>query len=376
MCRRWRELPEADHRHGAGRLHRRRADARLVLRPHRRRRRRVLRRPGRADGHPRRRVLRPPVGDGPRGIAKEFLFLGERVDADARPAARAWSTGSCPAPTWRRPRWTSPAGSRTMPRLGLALTKKAVNQAEDLMGLRAGMDSVFGLHHVAHAHNAEVGADSLAGHDARSMRDAAAAAARRGSRSESQCHRDRRRPGAGPGARPRPRPGGRRRRRQRHRCRRRGRGPGGRGTPAAAPSRTPTTSPTGIGGRAARRRGRRRLRRPRRAGQQRRLRPRPDAGQHVRGRSGTPSCGSHLKGHFAPLRHAAAYWRERVKAGEPVAARIINTSSGAGLHGQRRAGQLRRGQGRHRRAHPGAAGRARPATASPSTRSPRPPAPA
>jgi enoyl-CoA hydratase len=34
------------------------------------------------------------------------------------------------------------------------------------------MDSVFGLHHVAHAHNAEVGADSLGGHDARSMRDA------------------------------------------------------------------------------------------------------------------------------------------------------------------------------------------------------------
>jgi enoyl-CoA hydratase len=34
------------------------------------------------------------------------------------------------------------------------------------------MDSVFGLHHLAHAHNAEVGADSLAGQDARSMRDA------------------------------------------------------------------------------------------------------------------------------------------------------------------------------------------------------------
>jgi enoyl-CoA hydratase len=60
-----------------------------------------------------------------------------------------------------------------MPRLGLALAKKAVNQSEDLMGLHAGMDSVFGLHHVAHAHNAEVGEDSLAGHDARSMRDAA-----------------------------------------------------------------------------------------------------------------------------------------------------------------------------------------------------------
>jgi enoyl-CoA hydratase len=59
-----------------------------------------------------------------------------------------------------------------MPRLGLALTKKAVNQAEDAMGLQVGMDSVFGLHHLAHAHNAETGVDSLAGQDARSMRDA------------------------------------------------------------------------------------------------------------------------------------------------------------------------------------------------------------
>jgi NAD(P)-dependent dehydrogenase (short-subunit alcohol dehydrogenase family) len=41
----------------------------------------------------------------------------------------------------------------------------------------------------------------------------------------------------------------------------------------------------------------------------------------------------HLKGHFAPLRHAAAYWREQAKAGEPVDARIINTSSAAGLQG-------------------------------------------
>jgi NAD(P)-dependent dehydrogenase (short-subunit alcohol dehydrogenase family) len=40
-----------------------------------------------------------------------------------------------------------------------------------------------------------------------------------------------------------------------------------------------------------------------------------------------------LKGHFAPLRHAAAYWRDRAKAGQPVAARVVNTSSGAGLMG-------------------------------------------
>ncbi len=40
-----------------------------------------------------------------------------------------------------------------------------------------------------------------------------------------------------------------------------------------------------------------------------------------------------LKGHFAPMRHAAAYWRERSKAGEAVTGRIVNTTSGAGLMG-------------------------------------------
>lgn len=41
----------------------------------------------------------------------------------------------------------------------------------------------------------------------------------------------------------------------------------------------------------------------------------------------------HLKGHFAPLRHAASYWRDEAKAGRPRAARVVNTSSGAGLQG-------------------------------------------
>jgi NAD(P)-dependent dehydrogenase (short-subunit alcohol dehydrogenase family) len=41
----------------------------------------------------------------------------------------------------------------------------------------------------------------------------------------------------------------------------------------------------------------------------------------------------HLKGHFAPTRHAVAHWRERAKAGDTVEGRIINTSSGAGLMG-------------------------------------------
>jgi NAD(P)-dependent dehydrogenase (short-subunit alcohol dehydrogenase family) len=41
----------------------------------------------------------------------------------------------------------------------------------------------------------------------------------------------------------------------------------------------------------------------------------------------------HLKGTFAPSRHAASYWRERSKAGEPVSGRIINTTSVSGIYG-------------------------------------------
>lgn len=41
----------------------------------------------------------------------------------------------------------------------------------------------------------------------------------------------------------------------------------------------------------------------------------------------------HLKGHFVPTRHAAAYWREQAKAGREVKASVINTSSTSGLLG-------------------------------------------
>ncbi|MER5596975.1 SDR family oxidoreductase [Streptomyces sp. NPDC002265] len=41
----------------------------------------------------------------------------------------------------------------------------------------------------------------------------------------------------------------------------------------------------------------------------------------------------HLKGHFLPLRHAAAHWRRETRAGRTPEARIVNTSSGAGLLG-------------------------------------------
>jgi NAD(P)-dependent dehydrogenase (short-subunit alcohol dehydrogenase family) len=41
----------------------------------------------------------------------------------------------------------------------------------------------------------------------------------------------------------------------------------------------------------------------------------------------------HLRGHFCVSRHASAHWRDRAKAGERISARIVNTSSGAGLQG-------------------------------------------
>ncbi|GAA3490036.1 SDR family oxidoreductase [Streptomyces cremeus] len=41
----------------------------------------------------------------------------------------------------------------------------------------------------------------------------------------------------------------------------------------------------------------------------------------------------HLKGHFLVLKHAAQWWRAEAKAGRRRAARVVNTSSGAGLLG-------------------------------------------
>ncbi|MEI2711820.1 MAG: enoyl-CoA hydratase [Nocardioides sp.] len=93
--------------------------------------------------------------------AKELLFTGEAISAE-----RAYALGMVnrvvPEPELQETVDQLANRIAQMPRLGLALAKKAVNQAEDLMGLHAGMDAVFGLHHAAHAHNAEVFGDSLA----------------------------------------------------------------------------------------------------------------------------------------------------------------------------------------------------------------------
>ncbi|MEU3891582.1 enoyl-CoA hydratase [Streptomyces sp. NPDC029041] len=107
----------------------------------------------------------------PPRIAKEFLYTGDRMSA-----RRAYEVGMVNrvVPPGELAGQTLELAERiaAMPRLGLALTKRAVNQAEDLQGLHAGLDSVFGLHHVAHAHNAETRDDPLGGMDVRAMKEA------------------------------------------------------------------------------------------------------------------------------------------------------------------------------------------------------------
>ena len=108
---------------------------------------------------------------GPR-FAKEVLFTGGRFSAE-----RAYQVGMVtrvvPRESLESAAFELAGQIAQMPPFGLALAKRAVNQCEDLMGMRPGMDAVFGLHHVAHAHNAEVSGNYLAGLDARGMRDAA-----------------------------------------------------------------------------------------------------------------------------------------------------------------------------------------------------------
>jgi enoyl-CoA hydratase len=107
---------------------------------------------------------------GPR-FAKEMLFTGDRLGAE-RAGQLGMVNRVVPRAELAGVTFETADRIATMPRFGLALAKRAVNQCEDLMGMRAGMDSVFGLHHLAHAHNAEVSGDSLAGLDARGMRKA------------------------------------------------------------------------------------------------------------------------------------------------------------------------------------------------------------
>jgi len=104
-------------------------------------------------------------------IAKEFLFLGERMTAE-----RAYQMGMVnrvvPRDALEEQTYAMARTIACQPRLGLALTKTVINRVEELQGLRASMDMAFGYHHFAHAHSQTLGAGALGGHDAKSMVEA------------------------------------------------------------------------------------------------------------------------------------------------------------------------------------------------------------
>lgn len=101
-------------------------------------------------------------------IAKEFLFLGERMSAE-----RAYQMGMVNRVVARdqlaAETYAIAGRIAQMPRMGLALTKQVVNHIEDLQGKRAGMDNAFGYHHFAHVHNTLVQGDTLGGYDGKAM---------------------------------------------------------------------------------------------------------------------------------------------------------------------------------------------------------------
>jgi enoyl-CoA hydratase len=100
--------------------------------------------------------------------AKEFLFLGDRILAHEA-LAIGMINRVVARPALEDATLSIAHRVARMPRFGLALAKKAINQAEDRMGLRDTIDATFALHHLAHAHNALTSEDHLAGHDAKSM---------------------------------------------------------------------------------------------------------------------------------------------------------------------------------------------------------------
>ena len=104
----------------------------------------------------------------PPRVAKEFLLLGERMSAQ-----RAEQFGMVNRIVKREElrETVSAMGAKLVaqPRLGNWLTKQAVNHVEDLRGKRSAMDTVFHMHHFAHAQNDLVLGNAIGGLDAKAM---------------------------------------------------------------------------------------------------------------------------------------------------------------------------------------------------------------
>lgn len=105
---------------------------------------------------------------GPRR-AKEFLFLGGRMSAQEAHAIGMVNRIST-RESLREDVAAMAAKICKQPRFGLALTKMAINQAEDRMGLQDTINSTYGLHHLAHAHNTLASEDYIGGQDVKSMK--------------------------------------------------------------------------------------------------------------------------------------------------------------------------------------------------------------
>ena len=104
----------------------------------------------------------------PPRIAREFLLLGRRM-----PAERAHHFGmvNLVVPREHLEEEVTKIAEEIAerPRFGLALTKQAIKNVEDLRGKRAAMDSVFHMHHLAHAHNQLVSGSLTGGMGAKEM---------------------------------------------------------------------------------------------------------------------------------------------------------------------------------------------------------------
>ncbi len=107
----------------------------------------------------------------PPRVAKEFLFLGQRMNAQ-RAEQFGMVNRVVPRDELQKVTREMALSISEMPRLGLALTKQAINHVEDLRGKRTAMDAVFHMHHFAHAQNDLVSGNSLAGLDGKSMASA------------------------------------------------------------------------------------------------------------------------------------------------------------------------------------------------------------
>jgi enoyl-CoA hydratase len=104
----------------------------------------------------------------PPRVAMEFLLLGERM-----PASRAEHFGMVnrvvPREQLREECARIAEKLASKPALGVWLTKQAIHQAEDLRGKRTAMDSVFHMHHFAHAQNDLTVGNSIGGLDGKAM---------------------------------------------------------------------------------------------------------------------------------------------------------------------------------------------------------------